>query len=170
MSEQGHSSTPAVPSGPRPIYGLEDRPELPKTLVLGAQHVLTMFGATVSVPLLFGPAMGMSSVEIARLISCVMLCSGLATLVQTTIGSRLPIVQGVSFSFLGAFFFIIGAGAFFSFSFCMIFLKEPEGAFADEYHLSSVDHAQIAEDAAAAGKPNLAPDRPVPLAAKAGAS
>ncbi|MCZ6727675.1 MAG: purine/pyrimidine permease [Acidobacteria bacterium] len=76
-------------------------------MVLGAQHVLTMFGATVSVPLLFGPVMGMSPVEIARLISAVMLCSGLATLVQTTIGSRLPIVQGVSFSFLGAFFFII---------------------------------------------------------------
>ncbi len=63
----------------RPIYGLEDRPELPKTLVLGAQHVLTMFGATVSVPLLFGPAMGMSPADIARLISAVMLCSGVAT-------------------------------------------------------------------------------------------
>ncbi len=95
----------------QPIYGLDDRPELPRTLVLSAQHVLTMFGATVSVPLLFGPVMGMSPAEIARLISAVMLCSGLATLVQTTIGSRLPIVQGVSFSFLGAFFLIIGAAA-----------------------------------------------------------
>lgn len=101
------SDQPAT-TGIQPIYGLDDRPELPKTLVLGAQHVLTMFGATVSVPLLFGPALGMSPGEIARLISAVMLCSGLATLVQTTIGSRLPIVQGVSFSFLGAFFFIIG--------------------------------------------------------------
>ena len=70
-----------------------------------------MFGATVSVPLLFGPAMGMSPAEIARLISAVMLCSGVATLLQTTIGSRLPIVQGVSFSFLGAFFLIIGAAS-----------------------------------------------------------
>ena len=92
----------------RPIYGLDDRPPLPRTVVLGAQHVLTMFGATVSVPLLFGPALGMSPAETARLISSVMLCSGLATLVQTTIGSRLPIVQGVSFSFLGAFFLIVG--------------------------------------------------------------
>jgi xanthine/uracil permease len=40
-----------------------------------------------------------------------MLASGLATLVQTTIGSRLPIVQGVSFSFLAAFFLIIGEAA-----------------------------------------------------------
>ena len=107
MSDEGHTSHGAGGGGMRPIYGLEDKPELPKTLVLGAQHVLTMFGATVSVPLLFGPVMGMSPTEIARLISAVMLCSGLATLVQVTWGSRLPIVQGVSFSFLGAFFFII---------------------------------------------------------------
>ena len=92
----------------KPIYGLEDRPQLPKALVLAAQHVLTMFGATVSVPLLLGPAMGMDQAQIALLISSVMLCSGLATLLQTTIGSRLPIVQGVSFSFLAAFLLIVG--------------------------------------------------------------
>jgi NNP family nitrate/nitrite transporter-like MFS transporter len=43
------------------------------------------------------------------------------------------------------FFFVIGAGAFFSFAFCSIFLKEPEGAFAEEYHLSSVDKAHMKE-------------------------
>lgn len=43
------------------------------------------------------------------------------------------------------FFFIIGAGAFFSFAFCSIFLKEPKGAFAEEYHLSSVDKAHMEE-------------------------
>lgn len=37
------------------------------------------------------------------------------------------------------FFFVIGAGAFISFLFCLFFLKEPEGAFAEEYHISSVD-------------------------------
>ncbi len=95
-------------SGLKPIYGLDDRPALPRALVLGAQHVLTMFGATVSVPLLFGPIMGMSAADTARLISSVMLCSGLATIVQVKFGSKLPIVQGVSFSFLAAFFLIVG--------------------------------------------------------------
>jgi nucleobase transporter 1/2 len=42
------------------IYGLDDRPPFGRALVLAAQHVLTMFGATVSMPLLFGPQMGMS--------------------------------------------------------------------------------------------------------------
>lgn len=92
------------------IYAIDSRPPPARTLVLALQHVLTMFGATVAVPLLLGPQMGMSKVEIAILISSVMVCSGVATLLQTTFGSRLPIVQGVSFSFLAAFFAIITYG------------------------------------------------------------
>ncbi len=111
MTDQQHAAAPAEVPATRsiqPIYGLDDRPAPQRTVVLAAQHVLTMFGATVSVPLLLGPAMSMSPAETARLISAVMLCSGVATLLQTTIGSRLPIVQGVSFSFLAAFFLIVG--------------------------------------------------------------
>ncbi len=87
----------------RILYGLDDKPPLARAVVLGLQHVLTMFGATVAVPLMLGPQMGMSQAEIALLISSVMLCSGVATLLQATFGSRLPIIQGVSFSFLPAF-------------------------------------------------------------------
>jgi nucleobase transporter 1/2 len=91
-------------------YGLDDVPKpFVKALGLGLQHVLTMFGATIAVPLLLGPAMGMDTTEIAILISAVFIASGLATILQITIGSRLPIVQGVSFAFLGPFFAIIGA-------------------------------------------------------------
>ncbi len=89
------------------LYGIDDRPPIAKAIVLGIQHVLTMFGSTVAVPLMLGPAMGMDTTGIAILISSVMLCSGVATLIQSTFGSRLPIIQGVSFSFLAAFFLII---------------------------------------------------------------
>jgi len=92
------------------IYGLDDRPPPVRSMVLGLQHVLTMFGATVAVPLLLGPRMGMDQAGIAVLISAVMICSGVATLVQVTFGSRLPIIQGISFSFLAAFFAIIDDG------------------------------------------------------------
>ncbi len=91
------------------LYGIDDRPPPVQAVSLALQHVLTMFGSTVAVPLLLGPAMGMETAEIAVLISSVMLCSGLATLIQTTFGSRLPIIQGVSFSFLAAFLMIIAA-------------------------------------------------------------
>ncbi|HSK91517.1 MAG TPA: solute carrier family 23 protein [Euzebyales bacterium] len=91
-------------------YGLDDVPKpFPKALGLGLQHVLTMFGATIAVPLLLGPAMQMDTTDIAILISSVFIASGVATILQVTIGTRLPIVQGVSFAFLGPFFAIIAA-------------------------------------------------------------
>ncbi len=86
------------------LYPIDSRPPLQRAVVLGIQHVLTMFGATVSVPLLFEQPLGMSPAELGTLISSVMICSGVATIMQVTIGSRLPIIQGVSFSFLAAFF------------------------------------------------------------------
>lgn len=95
------------------IYGVEDRPPIGRSSVLACQHVLTMFGSTVAVPLLLGPVaadgsgMGMDRQQVATLISSVMLCSGIATLIQATFGTRLPIIQGVSFSFLAAFAAII---------------------------------------------------------------
>lgn len=99
--------TKTTEANSRVIYGLDDKPPFPRAAMLGLQHVLTMFGSTVAVPLLFGPAMGMDTEQIALLISSVMLCSGVATFIQATFGARLPIVQGVSFAFIAAFFFII---------------------------------------------------------------
>jgi uracil-xanthine permease len=93
----------------RPLYyGVDDVPKpFPKALGLSLQHVLTMFGATVAVPLLLREPLGFDDAQTAKFISCVFICSGIATLIQTTIGSRLPIVQGVSFTFLPAIFSII---------------------------------------------------------------
>lgn len=44
------------------------------------------------------------------------------------------------------FFFIVAGGALISWIVCLIWLKEPEGGFGDEYVISSVDHA-IAREA-----------------------
>lgn len=46
------------------------------------------------------------------------------------------------------FFFIIAAGALLSFIACLFWLKEPEGAFAEEYIVSSVDLALAADQQA----------------------
>lgn len=90
-------------------YGLDDVPKPFTALGLGIQHVLTMFGATVAVPLILGPAMEATASEMAILVSSVMIASGIATFIQVRFGSRLPLIQGVSFAFLGPFFAIIGA-------------------------------------------------------------
>lgn len=88
-------------------YGLDDVPKpFYKAIGLGLQHVLTMFGATIAVPFIIGGALGLEGADLAILISSVFICSGIATILQVTIGTRLPIVQGVSFAFLGPFFAI----------------------------------------------------------------
>lgn len=93
------------------VYGIDDRPPTPILILAGAQHVLTLFGATTLVPLIFGPAIGMSTQQIGAFIGCVYFAMGLATLIQThpKLGSGLPIVQGSSFSFIPSVMTIIGA-------------------------------------------------------------
>ena len=80
-------------------------------ILAGVQHVLTLFGATTLVPLIFGPAMGMDVLQVAAFISCVYFGMGVATLIQThpRLGSGLPIVQGSSFSFIPSVMTVIGA-------------------------------------------------------------
>ncbi|MDR3264591.1 MAG: purine/pyrimidine permease [Synergistaceae bacterium] len=95
----------------RIIYGADDTPPFPIMVLAGAQHVLTLFGATTLVPLIFGPAMGMNPEQLAKFIGCVYFGMGIATLIQThpRLGTGLPIVQGSSFSFIPPIMTIIGA-------------------------------------------------------------
>ena len=92
------------------VFGIDDKPALPVAILAGAQHVLTLFGATTLVPLIFGPEMGMSPQQIASFIGCVYFGMGVATLIQThpKLGSGLPIVQGSSFSFIPPIMTIAG--------------------------------------------------------------
>jgi len=80
--------------------GIDEKVEPFRALVFGLQHVLAMFGATVTVPLVVGGAVGLGGQEIATMIQAVLLTMGIATLLQTTVGSRYPIVQGSSFAFI----------------------------------------------------------------------
>lgn len=95
-------SKPSDKPGSGLIYGVEDVPPLAETAVLGLQHYLTMFGSTVAIPLMMAGPLGIADhpQKIGWLIGTMFFVSGIATLLQTTIGNRLPIVQGGTFSFL----------------------------------------------------------------------
>ena len=84
------------------IYSIEDRPPLRETMFLGLQHYLTMFGSTVAIPLILSEPLGLADrpAELAQLIGTMFFVSGIVTLLQTTFGNRLPLVQGGTFSFL----------------------------------------------------------------------
>ena len=91
------------------IYPIGSKPRWGLAFLLGIQQYLTMFGATVLVPLIVGGAMKVPIEEQAILISTVFFCMGIATLIQQSpLGNRLPIVQGSSFSFLPPTFAVIG--------------------------------------------------------------
>lgn len=94
------------------LYGINDSPPPLETIILGLQHYLTMFGSTVAIPLLLAPAFGITDpVEKGWLIATMFFVSGITTLLQTTWGNRLPIVQGGTFSFLAPTFAICGMAA-----------------------------------------------------------
>ncbi|XP_024940821.1 solute carrier family 23 member 2 isoform X5 [Cephus cinctus] len=65
-------------------------------------HYLTMIGAIVSIPFILTPALCMAEDDPARshIISTMILVTGIVTLLQTTVGCRLPLVQGGTISFL----------------------------------------------------------------------
>lgn len=84
------------------IYGIDDVPPLAEVVPLGFQHYLTMFGSTVAIPLILKDALGIGDdkVALAMLISTMFFVSGITTLLQTTFGNRLPLIQGGTFSLL----------------------------------------------------------------------
>lgn len=90
------------------IFGIDDRPPLGQSVVLGIQHYLTMIGANIAVPLILADAMGMPPDIAARFIGTFFVVSGIATLAQTTFGNRYPIVQGAPFSMLAPALAIVG--------------------------------------------------------------
>ncbi|TRO41621.1 purine permease [Pseudomonas sp. ALS1131] len=77
------------------------------------QHVLTMYGGIVAVPLIVGQAAGLSPADIGMLIAASLFVGGAATLLQTIglpfFGCQLPLVQGVSFASVATIVAIVGA-------------------------------------------------------------
>jgi len=84
------------------LYKINDVPPWYTSCFLGLQHYLTMFGATVSIPFILCPLLCIRDDDPARgyIISTIFFVSGIVTLLQSTFGCRLPIIQGGTFSFL----------------------------------------------------------------------
>ncbi|NIE75166.1 purine permease [Pantoea sp. Tr-811] len=97
------------PATPRPE---DENLGLGANFAYGLQHVLTMYGGMIAVPLIIGQAAGLSSTDVGMLIAASLFAGGLATLLQTLgvpfFGCRLPLVQGVSFASVATMVAIIG--------------------------------------------------------------
>ncbi len=93
----------------------DERMPIGTAFAFGLQHVLTMYGGIIAVPIIIGGAAGLSSGEVAILLASCLFIGGLATILQTVgipfFGSKLPLVQGVSFAAVATMLSILGQGS-----------------------------------------------------------
>ncbi|KAM1003010.1 hypothetical protein FF1_003325 [Malus domestica] len=75
-------------------------PPWPEAILLGFQHFIVMLGTTVFIPTLLVPLMGGGDVEKAEVIETFLFVAGINTLLQTWLGTRLPVVMGASYAFI----------------------------------------------------------------------
>ncbi|KAF7140447.1 hypothetical protein RHSIM_Rhsim06G0041800 [Rhododendron simsii] len=71
-----------------------------RAVLLGFQHYIVMLGTTVMIATYLVPRMGGTHGDKARVIQALLFTSGINTLFQTWIGTRLPTVMGPSFSYV----------------------------------------------------------------------
>ncbi|XVF63978.1 hypothetical protein PTKIN_Ptkin09bG0130100 [Pterospermum kingtungense] len=80
-------------------YCIHSNPSWPQALLLAFQHYIVNLGTTVLIASTIVPRMGGDHGDKARVIQVLLFMSGINTLLQTLIGSRLPVVMGVSFAY-----------------------------------------------------------------------
>ena len=86
------------------LYQLDGRVPIGKAIPFGLQHVLAMFVSNITPIIILANVVGIAPGVSAVLIQNCMIIAGIGTLIQLypiwRIGSRLPIVMGISFTFL----------------------------------------------------------------------
>lgn len=86
------------------LYQLDGRVPVMQAVPFGLQHVLAMFVANITPIIILANVVGLAPELSGSLVQNCMIIAGIGTLVQLypiwRIGSRLPIVMGISFTFL----------------------------------------------------------------------
>ena len=102
MNLRRKSATAVAGKGQQSTRPEDERLSIGSSFAYGFQHVLTMYGGIIAVPLIVGQAAGLPPADIGVLIAAALFMGGLATILQTVglpyFGSKLPLVQGVSFA------------------------------------------------------------------------
>ncbi len=92
------------------VYTLNGRVPLGYAIPFGLQHILAMFVANIAPILIVAGVCGLTVEETANLMQTAMIIAGVGTLVQLfpvwRVGSGLPIVMGISFTFVSIFCYI----------------------------------------------------------------
>ncbi|QNG20269.1 purine permease [Rhodococcus triatomae] len=94
--------TRAPSADPERVHPVDQRLPVGRLFAFGLQHVLIMYAGSVTVPLVFGSAVGLERDTVAMLICASLLVAGIITVIQSLglgklAGARLPIVCGSTF-------------------------------------------------------------------------
>ena len=94
------------------IYKLNGKVPVGKAIPFGLQHILAMFVANIAPILIVAGAVKLSTEETGALVQAAMIIAGIGSLFQLyplgPLGSGLPIIMGISFTFVSTFC-VIGA-------------------------------------------------------------
>ena len=92
------------------IYMLDGKVPLLRSVPFGFQHVLAMFVANIAPIIIVAGVCGLGAQATASLLQTAMIIAGIGTLVQLfavwKVGARLPIVMGISFTFVSIFCYV----------------------------------------------------------------
>ncbi|NCC09285.1 MAG: purine permease [Bacteroidia bacterium] len=87
------------------IYGVEDRPPFKEAFFAALQHLLAIFVAIITPPLIISGALKLDAETTGFLVSMALFVSGVSTYIQCRrvgpVGAKLLCIQGTSFSFIG---------------------------------------------------------------------
>jgi xanthine permease XanP len=87
------------------IYGIEDRPPFKDAFFAALQHLLAIFVAIITPPLIIAGALKLDVEKTSFLVSMSLFVSGISTFIQCRrfgpLGAKLLCIQGTSFSFIG---------------------------------------------------------------------
>ena len=90
-----------------PIYEFHGDISIKKAVPFGLQHVLAMFVSNIAPILIVTGVVKMPAAEAASLVQAAMIIAGVGSMLQLfpfwRIGSGLPIIMGISFTFVSIF-------------------------------------------------------------------
>ena len=84
-------------------HPVDEKLPMPQLVTYGMQHVLAFYAGAVLVPILVAGGLGLSTEQLIHLINADLFTCGIASLIQSvgigrSIGVRLPLLQGVTFT------------------------------------------------------------------------
>lgn len=75
-------------------YKMDERPPIGKSIIYGFQHIFAMILGSITTAVIIGTTVGLNQAQIGVLIGYINVAVGIATIIQVTLGIRMPVIQG----------------------------------------------------------------------------